>query len=112
MRARAFIAVLVLILTITLYWHPWNLEGDFWGSSDAAPQSGPDNADASGALRRATDGADMTDPAEPVAIALPPNDTPPDPELLAGRPELQEAFDEAAAPGEFVTPPNVATGDD
>ena len=41
---------------------------------------------------------------------LPDNRSAPDPRLLAGRPDLQEAFDEKAQPGEFVTPPGVSVG--
>lgn len=51
-------------------------------------------------------------PEEEMRQVLPTNDKPPDPAVLAGKPELQQAFDDAAEPGQFVTPPNVGTGGD
>lgn len=51
-------------------------------------------------------------PEEEMRKVLPTNDEAPDPAVLAGKPELQQAFDDAAEPGQFVTPPNVGTGAD
>lgn len=43
----------------------------------------------------------------PEALITFSNDAPPDLEAITGRPDLQEAFDAKARPGQFVTPPAV-----
>ncbi|WP_271079290.1 hypothetical protein [Aurantiacibacter sp. MUD61] len=110
MRIRILIAALALVVALTLYWHPWNsdLSAD---AGDAAGTGSPESG-AAGDLARVNASSAGVDPQHPSAIDLPPNDVAPDPQVLEGRPELQQAFDEAAEPGEFVTPPNVAVGDE
>lgn len=44
----------------------------------------------------------------PEALVSLSNATPPELETLAGRPDLQEAYDANARPGQFVTPPAIS----
>lgn len=108
MRGKLILLGLGVLVGATLYWQLDEAEQAL-GERAAAPayadsqqllaSEGFEQGEASIATSFEVD--------SPVA-ELPPNDTAPDPQLLAGRQDLQEAFDEAAAPGQFVTPPNVS----
>lgn len=109
MNRNIAILALAAIVAVTLYWR--------LGIEDKAQrQAQPANAVTVPGANLGTqdqfDSAAMGLAPAPVlgtpAMEPPTNDRAPDPRWLAGRPDRQAVFDDAAKPGEFVTPPKVS----